>query len=82
MISCVSNYYYFYSYFYKNYVIRCWFHDQVMRLVDSESKSQQTVLLPNNHLERQTMASSKKLMIYAVGIFVCYFYFGILQEKM
>jgi len=27
------------------------------------------------------MSSSKKLIIYAVGIFVCYFYFGILQEK-
>lgn len=28
------------------------------------------------------MASNKKLFISAAGIFVCYFYFGILQEKM
>lgn len=30
----------------------------------------------------QTMKQNRKLLIYALGIFVCYFYFGILQEKM
>ena len=30
----------------------------------------------------QTKAVDKKLILYALGIFVTYFYFGILQEKM
>lgn len=29
-----------------------------------------------------SMAENRKLLFYAAGIFVCYFYFGILQEKM
>ena len=27
-------------------------------------------------------ASNRYLILYSVGIFVCYFYYGILQEKM
>ena len=28
------------------------------------------------------MADNKKLLLYSLGIFLCYFYYGILQEKM
>ena len=27
-------------------------------------------------------SSTRNLIIYATGIFVCYFYYGVLQEKM
>lgn len=33
-------------------------------------------------IHTETMNQTKKLIIYALGIFVCYFYFGIFQEKM
>lgn len=32
--------------------------------------------------EREPFIMPKKLLLCCVGIFVCYFYYGILQEKM
>lgn len=42
---------------------------------------QLTLLIPDQVIVKP-MANNKKLIIYAFGIFICYFYFGILQEKM
>ncbi|CAL1278375.1 unnamed protein product [Larinioides sclopetarius] len=44
---------------------------------DSPSKDVNEI----NMVGESRMSSNKKVFIYAAGIFVCYFYFGILQEK-
>lgn len=47
--------------------------------VVGEENAEDTVVTP---LITMGEASTKKLLFYAGGIFVCYFYYGILQEKM
>ncbi|XP_054711946.1 solute carrier family 35 member B1-like [Uloborus diversus] len=50
-------------------------------LPTGSKNSQVTTGNVNFLTSRQEMTANKKIAVCAVGIFVCYFYFGILQEK-
>jgi hypothetical protein len=49
----------------------------------SETKTVNKPLIEEKiNIQIMTINSNKQLIVYAIGIFVCYFYYGILQEKM
>ncbi|KAF8788256.1 solute carrier family 35 member B1-like [Argiope bruennichi] len=59
--------------------------DSIVIVADDPSKVTDELLPKDvnevNVVADNRMTSNKKVFIYAAGIFVCYFYFGILQEK-
>ncbi|GBN78917.1 Solute carrier family 35 member B1 [Araneus ventricosus] len=59
--------------------------DSIVIVADDPSKVTDDSLSKDvneiNVVSENRMTSNKKVLIYAAGIFVCYFYFGILQEK-
>ncbi|GFQ84173.1 solute carrier family 35 member B1 [Trichonephila clavata] len=60
--------------------------DSIVIAADDPSKVTDDTPLAKNGKEvsvapENRMSSNKRVICYAAGIFVCYFYFGILQEK-